>query len=169
MNSARPDPRAPGRDIQPAKPLSGAPPQADPGPKKKILLVDDNRVIVKTLSTKIRTSGYEVLTAEDGAGAISAARQQKPDLMLLDVNFPPDVPHGGGVAWDGFLIMDWLRRLEEAKRIPVIIITGSDPASYKDRALAAGAVNFLPKPVKPEELLAAIRQALGEAPASPAP
>jgi adenylate cyclase len=135
---------------------------------KKILVVDDNAVILKTLSLKLSANGYEVLTAEDGAGAVSIARQQQPDLIVMDISFPPDVAHGGGVPWDGFLIMDWLKRLEEARQIPVIIITGSEDAKTKARAQASGAVSFFQKPIDNEALLAAIRQTLGEKPeASP--
>jgi len=111
---------------------------------------------------KLHASGYDVLTAEDGSTAVSLARQQKPDLILLDINFPPDVAHGGGVAWDGFLIISWLRRMDEARDTPIIIISGCDPAKYKERALAAGAAGYFQKPVEPEQLLPAIREALGE-------
>jgi CheY-like chemotaxis protein len=134
--------------------------------KRKILIVDDNAIVVKALSMKLTSQGFEVVTAEDGSGAVNLARTQKPDLILLDISFPPDVAHGGGVPWDGFLIMGWLQRMEETKKIPVIVITGGEPAKYKDRAMAAGAVSFFRKPVNPDELLAAIRQALGEAPAA---
>jgi DNA-binding response OmpR family regulator len=72
------------------------------------------------------------------------------------------VSHGGGVPWDGFLIMNWLKRLEEAKHIPIIVITGGDPAKSKERALAAGATSFFHKPVNDAELLAVIRRTLGE-------
>ena len=80
--------------------------------------------------------------------------------------------HEGGflhwaVAWDGFLIMDWLRRLEEAKHIPVIIITGGDPEKLKDRAMAAGAIGFFQKPINSDDLLASIRDTIGESPAVP--
>src|SRR5437773_140530 len=93
-------------------------PQAPPN-GHKILVVDDNKVILKILSMKLGASGYQVITAEDGSGAVNAVRTQKPDLILLDINFPPDVAHGGGVPWDGFRIMDWVRRLDEAKNIPI--------------------------------------------------
>jgi CheY-like chemotaxis protein len=129
---------------------------------KRVLIVDDNAVVVKALSNALQGGGFEVLTAEDGAGAVSTTRREKPDIILLDISFPPDVAHGGGVAWDGFLIMNWLSRMEEAASIPVIIITGSEAAQYKSRALAAGAVNYLQKPIEPDQLLAAVRQALGE-------
>jgi two-component system KDP operon response regulator KdpE len=138
--------------------------------RKKILVVDDSPVILKALSMKLTAEGYDVLTAEDGGGAVNLARRGKPDLILLDISFPPDVAHGGGVAWDGFLIMNWLRRMDELKNTPIVIITGSEPEKYKDRALAAGAVNFFHKPIENEELLAAIRRTLGdEAPTAPIP
>ena len=126
----------------------------------KILIVDDSPIILKAFSNKLLTCGYDVLTAQDGGTAVNLARQQKPDLIILDINFPPDVGHGGGVAWDGFLIINWLRRMEEAKDTPVIIITGADAARYKERALAAGAVDFFHKPVDPDELVGSIRRAL---------
>ena len=135
---------------------------------KTILVVDDDLVERKALNTKLRACGYKVLLAEDGASAISAARSNRPDLILLDISFPPDVAHGGGVRWDGFLLLDWLRRLEETKHTPVIFISVSDPASFKSRALAAGAVNFFHKSFDIAELLAAIDQAL-DAPKSTVP
>ena len=137
--------------------------------RKKILVVDDSFVILKTMSMKLTAHGYDVVTAEDGAGAVSAVRKGKPDLILLDLGFPPDVAHGGGVAWDGFTIMTWLRRLEEAKNIPIIVITGGDPETYKNRALAAGAVNFFHKPINNDELLTVIRETLAKRTAEPQP
>jgi len=139
--------------------------------RKKILVVDDSAIILKTLSMKLKSSGYDVLTAEDGAVAVSTARRERPDLILLDIAFPPDVAHGGGVPWDGFLIMDWLHRMDEAKNIPIVIITGGDPERYKARSMAAGAVAFFQKPINNDELLAEIRHILGEdagAPETPA-
>jgi CheY-like chemotaxis protein len=130
--------------------------------QKKILLVDDNRILLKVDSTKLKAHGYNVLTALDGGEAISTVRRERPDLILLDINFPPDVAHGGGVSWDGFLIMDWLRRMDEAMHIPIIIVTGGDPLKYKDRSLAAGAAAFFHKPVNHDELVGVIRQTLGE-------
>ena len=123
-------------------------------------MVDDNAVILKTLAMKLQTHGYEVFTAQDGAEAVSAVRREKPDLILLDLSFPTDLPPGGGVLWDGFLIMKWLRRLEEAKDIPIIVITGGDPEKSKGPALAAGAASFFHKPIDNDELLTVIGQTL---------
>ncbi len=130
---------------------------------KKILVVDDSPIILKTLSMKLKANGYNVLTAEDGAGAVGLTRREKPDLILLDLSFPPDIAHGGGVPWDGFLIMNWLQRLDEAKGIPIIVVTGSDAAEHKHRALAAGAVSYFQKPIDNDQLLAVIRQTLEKA------
>ncbi len=129
---------------------------------KKILVVDDSPIILRTLSMKLRSQGYTVLTAADGGSAVSLVRREKPDLIVLDINFPPDVGSGGGVQWDGFRIIDWLRRLEEARDVPTIIITGSTEAKYKELAVAAGAVGFFQKPIDHEKLVAAIREALGQ-------
>ena len=89
--------------------------------QKKLLVVDDNEVIVKTISVKLQSAGFQVFSASDGAEAVSLVRKEKPDLILLDLGFPPDI---GGVPWDGFRIMEWLRRVDESKKIPIIVITG---------------------------------------------
>src|SRR5260221_13945210 len=98
---------------------------AEPTPrtKKKILVVDDNEIILKTISLRLQGAGYDVVTALDGSEAVSAARKQAPDLVLLDISFPPDV---GGGEWDGFRIMEWFRRMETVKKTPVIVITGGN-------------------------------------------
>jgi CheY-like chemotaxis protein len=130
---------------------------------KKILIVDDSVVILKLLSSKLRTSGYQVFTAVDGSEAVSTVRRERPDLILLDINFPPDVGHGGGVAWDGFLIMSWLRRMDEALHTPVIIITGNGQEQSRDRCMKVGVSGYFQKPINNEELLAAIARLLGTA------
>lgn len=127
---------------------------------KKVVIVDDSPVILKTLSMKLTAAGYKALAAEDGGTAVSLVRNERPDLVILDISFPPDVGHGGGIPWDGFLILEWLRRLDEAKHIPFIIITGGSPEQYKHRALAAGAVKFFSKPLNHDELLETIAQVL---------
>lgn len=129
---------------------------------KRILVVDDNVVVLKALSMKLKSAGYDVLQATDGSAAVSAARTEHPDLIILDISFPPDVAHGGGVSWDGFRIIEWLHRIDEAKTVPIIVITGGEPAKYKDRAFAAGAVGFFQKPINNEELLAKIEEVLGK-------
>jgi CheY-like chemotaxis protein len=136
--------------------------------RKKILVVDDNLVIVKGLSLKLESQGYTVFTAGDGSTAIQLVRSENPDLLILDINFPADVDHGGGLSWDGFGILQWLERINKDWRKPVIIITGEEGEDSEARARAAGAVALLRKPLNLDELLAIIRRELGEPP-PPAP
>ena len=128
------------------------------GPVKKILVVDDDEIILKTLSLKLQGAGYRVFTALDGAEAVAAARKENPDLILLDIGFPPAVD---GVPWDGFRIMEWFHRLDSPKKIPIIIITGSEDPKIKGRAASSGAVAFFHKPIDHDDLLMVIRSALG--------
>ena len=130
---------------------------------KRILLVDDNKIILKTTGAKLKEAGYEVLTAEDGGSAIRQARLLKPHLILLDLNFPPDVGNGGGIPWDGLLILSWLRRNDGMEKIPVIVVTGGDLEKYKDRWVEAGIRDIFLKPVDHEGLIATIRWTLDEA------
>jgi CheY-like chemotaxis protein len=130
---------------------------------KKILLVDDDPAFVRAMSIKLCAEGHEVVTAEDGAAAVSALRQGKPDLILLDILYPPDVAHGGGVAWDGFLLADWLRRMGGAADTPVIFITAADPAQYVERARRAGAAGLLPKTLEASEMMRVIQRVLDRA------
>jgi DNA-binding response OmpR family regulator len=148
------------------KPSSPTVPQtpADPTPigaNRTILVVDDNNVVLKAFELKLKALGFRVLTANDGSGAVSTARQDRPDLIVLDINFPPEVG-STGLQWDGFNIMEWMRRFREVAEIPVIIITSGDPAKYRARAMAAGASAFFQKPINHEEFLIAVRRILGQ-------
>jgi len=132
---------------------------------KTILVVDDNKVVLKAMYFTLTGKGYRVLMAESGAETITLLRKDKPDLILLDLDFPPDAANVGGNLWDGFLIIDWARRMCDAEKIPVIIISSTDPAKYKERAEAAGILTFFHKPVDKEKLLEAVHAKLGDAPA----
>jgi twitching motility two-component system response regulator PilH len=135
------------------------------GQKKKILVVDDNPIILKTLFMKLRGAGYEVIAAQDGAEGVAAARKQKPDLVLLDIVFPPEV---SGVPWDGFKLMTWLQRLDKSRHLPIIIITGEMEEKHKQRALANGAIGFFTKPINFDALLDTIRATLSDQAPAPA-
>jgi CheY-like chemotaxis protein len=110
----------------------------------------------------LNANGYRVFTASDGPGAASIVTQERPDLILLDLLFPPDAMNVGGALQDGFFIIEWLRRMGEAADIPIIIISGDKSAKDKKNALATGAVAFFPKPIDRIALLATIRATLGE-------
>jgi CheY-like chemotaxis protein len=128
----------------------------------RILVADDNVVVLKALSIKLKSKGYEVRTAMDGSTAVSCVRREAPDLIILDIDFPPDVAHGGGISWDGFLILDWLRRLDEARETPIIFITSHQDARFRERATSMGAVAFFQKPIDHDELLRIVHEIVGD-------
>ncbi len=125
----------------------------------KILVVDDDPLLVKIVSANLRAGGFTVSTAADGGSALGMIRDTKPDLVLLDVNFPPDVANGGGVAWNGILLMNWMRQMSDL-RVPVVIMTAREDSEIESKAMAAGAVGFLRKPFRSEVLLSFIRKTL---------
>ena len=135
--------------------------------QNRILVIDDNEIVLKTTSLKLQNAGYQVFTALDASEGVSLGRKVKPDLIVLDLGFPPDVYENQvvdgwlGMAWDGFRIMDWLQKLNETKKIPIIIISGLSEKENKQRAATGGAAAFLPKPVNFDEMLKVIRDVLG--------
>ncbi len=128
------------------------------GQKKKILIVDDERDIVKALMIRLQGAGYEVVTAFDGAQGVFMAHKEKPDLIILDIRMP---------AGNGFSVAQRLKRSIHTFTIPVIFLTGSPEKNSEEKAMALGARFYVKKPYDPEELLDAIRRALEEEPELP--
>ncbi len=126
--------------------------------RRKLLVVDDNPVVVKSLCLKLEAAGYEVITAMDGAEAVAQVRRENPELILLDLSFPVDVT---SVQWDGFRLIEWLHRLDTAKKIPIIVITSSEDAKTKERVLASGVVALFLKPLEHDDLLKVIQNTIG--------
>jgi len=131
-------------------------------PRKKVLVVEDDPVVAKTLSMTLNARGYEVVVAPDSCEAIKLVREQEPDMMLVDVGLQPDL--GGARLCDGFQVTQWLHQTH-ARKIPSIIISGSDKPGYKRRAASVGAETFLAKPIDNAALVESIESAL----ARPAP
>ncbi len=146
--------------------LSQSDKQSSLGGNRKILVVDDNPVVLKAFEMKLKANGFNVITAADGSNVVSTAGQESPDLIILDVNFAPG-GGTGGAQWNGLTILQWLGRFQEVAAIPVIIVTGEDPAKHKDKLMAAGAVAFFQKPVDFGKLLATILEILGNRPEPP--
>ncbi len=130
------------------------------GANRKILVVDDNPVVLKAFELKLKSHGFHVMCATDGSAAVSMARQERPDLIVLDIHFPPQVG-STGLQWNGFNIMQWMQRFNEAANIPVIIITSDEAAKFKDKAVSAGAMACFQKPIDHEEFIRAVSRALG--------
>jgi len=136
-------------------------------PRRKILVADDNEIILATLSMALRAEGYEVATAASGSETISRMQASRPDLILLDLAFPPDSRNVTCTLENGFGIIAWLRALGGALNTPIIIISATEPEEYLHLAQAAGVMTVFQKPVDHDRLLEFIRTTLdGRDPAS---
>jgi len=120
---------------------------------KKILVVDDEPHIVKTIASRLMSKNYEVVAAYDGVQAIAKARKEKPDLIILDIKMPA----GGGVS-----VYESLKDLIDTAITPVIFITAYPSEETRQKVLEMGAEDFITKPFEPLDLLAKVRKALGE-------
>ena len=127
---------------------------------KRILVVEDDRVVQRSLRQLLTEEGYEVISAFDGSEGMAQAQQAEPDLIILDLGLPTD-PFGGG-QFDGFGVMQWLRRRMQGIQIPVIILTARQDQESRKQAFQLGASVYLTKPFKPEELFKAIRIVLDQ-------
>ena len=111
----------------------------------RVLLVDDDPSLRSTLAIGLRAEGHDVLVVGDGRSALDAAREDEPDLMVLDLGLP-DLP--------GTTV---LQRLRSWSRLPVIVLSARTDSLDKVTALDLGADDYVTKPFGMEELLARIR------------
>ncbi len=119
--------------------------------QKKILVVEDEKDCLQTIAAELRLSGYRVLSATDAAVAVMVARQEEPDLILLDIGLPA----GGGIA-----VMERIAAIDTIALTPIIIITANDSETIKQSAFKNGAVAYFQKPFDFDKLLEAIQKAL---------
>ena len=117
----------------------------------KVLVIEDDRQIVRALRTSLQARGHEVVAASDGAGALGVLRADGIDLVILDLGLP-DI--------DGIEVLTRMRTFAEQ---PVIVLTVRDSQAQKVAALDRGADDYLTKPFDMEELLARMRAALRRA------
>lgn len=115
---------------------------------KKILIVDDERVLAETIGYNARREGYATVFAHDGQAALEVARRETPDMIILDLMLP---------RLDGFEVCRILRR-ETA--VPILMLTAREATVDKVRALDLGADDYLTKPFDHLELLARLRALL---------
>ena len=115
-------------------------------PKKRVLIVDDERAILKVLGIKLGISGYEVITASKGLEALQLIDQKCPDIMLLDVIMP---------GMDGFTV---LKEVRSRTDLPVIVLSARPENGQIARGL--GANDFLCKPFDLDDLIIDIQKLL---------
>lgn len=120
---------------------------------EKILVVEDEQLIVEFVEFLLRQEGFEPLTAADGDVVLALARQEQPVLILLDVLLP---------TVDGFEVLRQLRQSHDLKDIPVIIFTARNRDADLALAFEMGATDYVAKPFSPTELMVRIRRALAQ-------
>jgi two-component system phosphate regulon response regulator PhoB len=119
--------------------------------KTHILLVEDEPALVELLRYNLETVGYRVTVAGDGEAALAAAREETPDLVLLDWMLP---------LMSGLEVCRQLRRMKGAANVPIIMLTARGEEGDRIRGLDAGADDYVSKPFSPSELVARIRAVL---------
>ena len=129
-----------------------APPAAPAGAPVRVLVVDDEPSLAELLSSVLRYEGWEVRTAADGLGAVRAARDFKPDAVVLDVMLP-DI--------DGLEVLRRLR--QEQPRVCVLFLTARDAVEDRVAGITAGGDDYVTKPFSIEEVLARLRGLLRRA------
>ena len=117
----------------------------------KILLVEDEPDIIRLVKFTLEQRNFEVVATSNGLAAIEIASTEKPDLILLDVMMP---------VINGYDTCVRLKKNEKTKDIPVIILSAKAQKKEVDRALKAGAADFIAKPFSPRELREKIEKTL---------
>jgi DNA-binding response OmpR family regulator len=126
-------------------------PQASSTPRKRILLVDDDREIVESMRLALEAGGYEVLVARDGNQGLTLVERENPDLVILDMMMPKR---------SGFLVLEKLRR---TRPVPtrVIMITANEGSRHKAYAETLGVDDYIRKPFAMDRLLDSVGRLLG--------
>ena len=121
---------------------------------QKILVIEDVAAIRNNLARFLRAENYEVATAENGAAGVAAAREGRPHLIICDIRMP---------EMDGYAVLAALRQNAATTRIPFMFLTASADRAERHLGLAQGADEYITKPFKLPELLAAIKRRLAAA------
>jgi DNA-binding response OmpR family regulator len=123
-------------------------PQA--APRKKILLVDDDREIVESMRIALDASGFEVLVARDGNQGLAMVEREDPDLVVLDMMMPKR---------SGFLVLEKLRRTRPVP-VRVVMITANEGSRHKAYAETLGVDDYIRKPFAMDRLLESVTRLL---------
>ena len=117
----------------------------------KILIAEDSATIRRLVAARLTADGYHVLEAADGAEALTLARRESPDLLVLDKVMP---------KLDGFEVVRELREDPQTKAMPIVMLTERSSEDDVLGGLSLGVEEYMPKPFSPHELSARVRRAL---------
>ncbi|MFA6321152.1 MAG: response regulator [Candidatus Omnitrophota bacterium] len=118
---------------------------------KRVLLIDDERDFTDMVKMRLEALGYDVIFSNDGKAGLEMAKKYRPDIILLDLVMP---------GMNGFLVLTELKGNPYTAAIPVVMLTAKTEAEYEMDAENLGAINYLSKPVKMEELENALKKLL---------
>lgn len=121
---------------------------------KRVLIVDDDDEVARTLQSIIERHGFATTRAENGAVALSMIQAEPPDVILLDIVMP---------VMDGFQLLSVLRQMPQARDIPVIILSVRSDDATVSAAWKGGATLYLPKPFSSRELMTVLRRVVAVA------
>ncbi|PYQ65785.1 MAG: response regulator [Acidobacteria bacterium] len=121
--------------------------------QKKILLVDDSTTMIMMERVALSSGGYQLFAARDGEEALETARDQRPDLILLDVVMP---------KMDGFEVCRRLRAEGPTRNIPIIIVSTRGEEGNIEKGFDSGCTDYVLKPLNGVELLTRVRSLLGD-------
>lgn len=120
---------------------------------RKILMIEDERIIVELLKRKLEKEGYQVSVGRDGVEGLERMRENKPDLVLLDIIMP---------RMGGLEVMEKMREEDGLKDIPVVVISNSGQPVELDRAKKLGAKDWLVKTeFDPQEVIRKVKKQIG--------
>jgi two-component system cell cycle response regulator DivK len=113
--------------------------------KKKILIIEDNEQNMYMLTYLLQSEDYEVFQAYNGKTGILAAKENKPDIILLDIQLP---------EMDGYTVAVKLKEDKELHSIPIIAVTSYAMPGDMEKAIASGAIGYIEKPINPDSFIA---------------
>lgn len=121
-------------------PKSPAAPEGAGGQSRRrtVLLAEDDADIRLMMSTLLGMKGYRVVEARDGQETLDAARKERPDIILMDLQLP---------RLNGFAVTRFIRQSETLSRVPIVVVSAHDPAKHRNLALAAGCNAYVQKPI----------------------
>ena len=120
---------------------------------KKIMVIDDEPYIARVIKFKLEQEGYTVFSANDGLTGLEKIRQEKPDLVLLDVMMP---------GLTGYEVCQKIKADPQLASIPVVILTAKGQERDREEGLSVGASDYITKPFSPNRLLELVRNMVGE-------
>jgi DNA-binding response OmpR family regulator len=120
----------------------------------KILIADDEELLVELLEFQFQQAGFETMSAPDGEATLELAWKERPDLIILDCMMP---------VFDGFEVLRHLKSTPDLQKIPVVMLTARRTDADISGGLEQGAADYVVKPFSPVELLARVKKALRDA------